>query len=95
MYKEGVPNEYVVFWVIFVMERTAVEKHVPDEISIIKLKELFTAKFPLSPITPILMSLPDKIESAELIGQALIMLKILDIEKANNLNIQRTKEMVE
>ena len=64
------------------------------KISISRLKHSFAKKFPNSPLLPLILSLPDQIDTSELIGQSLILLEILDTESANNLNLQRKKEMI-
>jgi hypothetical protein len=64
------------------------------KVSISKLKHSFAKKFPDSPLLPMLMTLPDKIDTSELIGQSLILLEILDTESANNLNLQRKSKKV-
>lgn len=56
-----------------------------SEISISRVKHSFAQKFPDSPLLPMLMTLPDEIDLSELIGQSLILLEILDMERANNL----------
>lgn len=60
------------------------------KISIFRLKQEFAAKYPNSPILKILLTLPDEIDSLELIGEAFILLKILDT-KENNLFISNTR----
>ena len=72
------------------LEKIEIEKMV----SISKLKHSFAKKFPDSPLLPMLMTLPDKIDTSELIGQSLILLEILDTESANNLNLQRKSKKV-
>ena len=59
------------------------------KISISGLKHSFAKKFPNSPLLPLILSLPDQIDTSELIGQSLILLEILDTERANNLNNER------
>ncbi len=64
------------------------------KILISKLKHEYAQKFPNSPLLPLILSLPDQIEPSELIGQALILLDLLDNDRANNLNLQRKKGMI-
>jgi hypothetical protein len=54
-------------------------------ISIQKLKNSYAQKYPNSPITQILLSMLDEVESDELIGAVGVWLNILDMERANNL----------
>jgi hypothetical protein len=54
-------------------------------VSIRKVKHSFARKFPTSLLLPMLMSLPDEIDPSELIGQSIILLEILDMERDNNL----------
>lgn len=63
------------------------------KILISKLKYEYAQKFPNLPLLPLILSLPDQIEPSELIGEARILLDLLDIENANNLNNERKKEM--
>ena len=51
-------------------------------ISIRTLKHGFAKKFPNSPITQTLLSLPDQVSEEELIGAVGIWLNILDSESA-------------
>ena len=54
-------------------------------INIQKLKHSFVKKFPNSAILPLIFSLPDEVESEELIGAVGVWLNILDMERSNNL----------
>jgi hypothetical protein len=69
------------------LEKIEIEKRV----SLSRLKHSFSKKFPDSPLLPLILSLPDQIEPSELVGQALILLDLLDTESANNLDIQKKK----
>lgn len=70
------------------LEKIEIEKRV----SLSRLKHSFSKKFPNSPLLPLILSLPDQIEPSELIGEARILLDLLDIENTNNLNNERKKE---
>ncbi len=64
---------------------------IEERISISSLKHRFAQKYPASPIIPILLSLPDKIDADELIGQSIILLEILDMERNNNFGREKQK----
>ncbi|EQB71293.1 MAG: hypothetical protein AMDU1_APLC00030G0010 [Thermoplasmatales archaeon A-plasma] len=54
-------------------------------ISIGTLKHDFAKKYPNSIILPIILSLPDEISGAEIVGATAILLDLLDMETHNKL----------
>jgi len=56
-----------------------------EQIELLTLKSNFITKFPNSPITQTLLTLPDTMDAEELIGAVAVLLDLLDRERNNNI----------